>query len=237
MPGPDVDYLYEDEQSGQLAIGPDGKSFRVSQNQPQGASLSGQVPRYGIGSGNLPGGLPWAAKALSETNDANPSGGHVPDPASGHAAAPSGTKIDHSVRGKAFKTPDGQYLGDSEGYFYRRGYRKGPDGIARKVAEDMDPEIAWKQRIQAQALEENRWKSMSPEQLMAMARQMEDQFLAQQNDLSTAVDPTLIRDGKASEGPPEWLNRYMDNNPPLDQLPTRQYGIEQDAIRQLVADR
>lgn len=77
----------------------------------------------------------------------------------------------------------------------------------------------------------------SPEGLMAQARQMEDYFLSQSNDMSTAVDPTLIRDGRAEDGPPDWLNRYMDNDAPIDKLPTQQYRMEQDAIRQLIADR
>lgn len=47
----DVDLLYEDAGSGRLAIGPDDRAVRVRDAAPQGPSVAGPAPRYGVGMG------------------------------------------------------------------------------------------------------------------------------------------------------------------------------------------
>lgn len=59
----------------------------------------------------------------------------------------------------------------------------------------------------------------TPEELMAMADQMEKEFLSRTQDAkkehSSAVEPALQRSA-GQEGPPDWLVQYMEKQPPTD---------------------
>lgn len=79
----------------------------------------------------------------------------------------------------------------------------------------------------------------NPTDLASRIEAMEQQFLDSRNDMSTAVDHTLIRDGmQENYDVPSWLRSYMDNpTEAVDKLPSQQYRMEQDTLRQMLFDR
>lgn len=69
---------------------------------------------------------------------------------------------------------------------------------------------------------------LTPEQMMAMADSMTQDFLNQRSDMSTAVDPALIRDNGASD----LFQPYMDK-PDVDRSQSDEYLQDRDALRAL----
>lgn len=97
-------------------------------------------------------------------------------------------------------------------------------------------------------------ESLSPDQLMALAKQMENDLMARQKaeEGSTYVDPALIRTsgqnaygGTITEDAPDWLVKYMEGQPSMgeaqfggpgvDKVKAKQYLSEQEMLRQLKA--